>query len=132
MEPRTVVLCVDGGDGAAGSAAVQFHHQRAVFAIFSNQAVSHLVRQAEEEHGHEDGAGPGVRCSRVFICRIRSVGFMSPISETFNNSNALVQRALVYLDTSRAVSCSYESTLDSSMSLRLSVMLVQTSVGNAP
>jgi hypothetical protein len=39
MEPLPVVLCVDGGDGAAGSAAVQFHHQRAVFEIFSNQFV---------------------------------------------------------------------------------------------
>jgi hypothetical protein len=44
--------------------------------------------------------------SRVFICRIRSAGFMSPISGNFNNLNALVQRAFVYLDTSRAFSCS--------------------------
>jgi len=44
--------------------------------------------------------------SRVIICHIRSAGFMSPISGNFNNLNALVQRAFVYLDTSRAFSCS--------------------------
>jgi hypothetical protein len=38
--------------------------------------------------------------NRAFICRVWSVGFMLPSSWYFNNSKALVQRALVYLDTS--------------------------------
>ncbi len=39
--------------------------------------------------------------NRAFICHISSVGFMSPISGYFNNSKALAQRTLVYLDTSK-------------------------------
>ncbi len=69
--------------------------------------------------------------NRAFICRIISVGFMSPISENFNNSKALAQRSLVYLDTSNAVRCSFASAACSSMSSRLSLMLLQTSVGRA-
>ncbi len=42
----SLVLSVDGGDGAAGSADVQqvsvFRHQLAVFEIFGHQVVSHL------------------------------------------------------------------------------------------
>jgi len=69
--------------------------------------------------------------NRAFICCISSVGFMSPISGYFNNSKALVQRALVHLDTSKAFISLYASGAASSMSLMLSVMLVQASVGRA-
>jgi hypothetical protein len=46
---------------------------------------------------------PGVESggSKAFICRIISVGFMSPIS-----GNALAQQAMVYRDISSAFSCS--------------------------
>jgi hypothetical protein len=67
--------------------------------------------------------------SRALICRIISKGFMSPISGNFSSSNALAQRSLVYLDTSRAFSCSYVSAAYSSISSRLSLMFLQTSVG---
>ncbi len=68
--------------------------------------------------------------NRAFICRIISEGFMSPISGNFSSSKALAQRSLVYLDTSKAFSCSYAAA-SSSISSRLSLMLLQTSVGRA-
>ncbi len=66
--------------------------------------------------------------NRAFTCRIISVGFMSPISGNCSNSKALAQRSLVSLDTSKAFSCLYASAAFSS---RLSLMLLQTSVGRA-
>jgi hypothetical protein len=76
---------------------------------------------------------PGLKSmgSRAFIFRIISEGFMSPISENFSSSNALAQRSLVYLDTSRAFSCSYASDAFSLISSSLSLTLLQTSVGRA-
>ncbi len=69
--------------------------------------------------------------SCAFICRIISEGFMSPISGNFSNSKALAQWSLVYLATGKAFSCSYASVAFSSISSRLSLMLLQTSVGRA-
>jgi hypothetical protein len=51
---------------------------------------------------------------------------MSPISENFSSSNALAQRSLVYLDTSRAFSCSYASDAFSLISSSLSLTLLYT------
>jgi hypothetical protein len=56
---------------------------------------------------------------------------MSPISGNFSSSKALAQRSLVYLDTSKAFSCSYASAAFSSISARLSLMLLQMFVGRA-
>jgi hypothetical protein len=69
--------------------------------------------------------------SRAFICRIISDGFMSPISGNLCSSNALAQRSLVYLDISRPFNCSYAPAAFSSISTRLSLMLLQTYVGRA-
>jgi hypothetical protein len=68
---------------------------------------------------------------RAFIGRIISEGFMSPISGNFSRSNTLAQRSLVYLDTSKAFSCSHALATFSSISSRLSLMLLQTSVDRA-
>jgi hypothetical protein len=52
---------VDGGDGAAGLAAVWkvciIGHESAVLEIFCYQVVSQLRRKAGEKHGYEGGAG---------------------------------------------------------------------------
>ncbi len=69
--------------------------------------------------------------NRAFICHIISEGFMSLILGNFSNSKALAQQSLVYLDTSKAFSCSYASAAFSSISSRLSLMFLQTSVGRA-
>jgi hypothetical protein len=71
---------------------------------------------------------PGVRSvgSRAFICRI-----ILPISGNLCCSNALAQRSLVYLDISRPFNCSYAPAAFSSISTRLSLMLLQTYVGRA-
>jgi hypothetical protein len=93
--------------------------------------VYHDSGEAEEEQGYEVCAGPGAVGSRAFICRIISEVFMLPISGYFSNSNALAQRSLVYLDTSKAFSCSYASSAFLSITTRLSMMLLQTSMGRA-
>jgi hypothetical protein len=106
----SLVLRVDGSDGTAGSAAVQqvgiFRHHRAVLEIFGDQWS--LISEGRRRRNMAMKTVQGLESvgSRAFICRIRSVDFMCPISGNFNNSNALVQWALVYLDTSRALSCS--------------------------
>ena len=69
--------------------------------------------------------------SRAFIYRIISDGFMSPISGNLCTSNALAQRSLVYLDINSSFSCSYALAVFSSISARLSLMLLQISVGRA-
>ena len=68
--------------------------------------------------------------SRAFIYRIISDGFMSPISGNLCTSNALAQRSLVYLDISSSFSCSYVSAAFSSISARLSLMLLASQNGN--
>jgi hypothetical protein len=101
-----LVISVDGGDCAASSAAVQqigiFRHQGAVFEILGDQVVPHLGGQAEAMKVMQGLESLG---SKAFIFRIGSVGITSPSSGYFNNLNAVVQRALVYLDTSTAFSC---------------------------
>ena len=69
--------------------------------------------------------------SKAFICHSISDGFVSPISGNLYSSNALAQRSMVYLDISRAFSCSYVSAVFLSISTRLSLMLLQMSVGRA-
>ncbi len=65
--------------------------------------------------------------SKAFICRIISDGFMSPIFGNLCSSNALAQLSMVYL----VIGCSYASSAFSSISARLSLMLLQMSVGRA-
>ena len=69
--------------------------------------------------------------SKAFIFRIISDGFMSPISRNLCSSNALAQRSMVYLVINSSFSCSYASSAFSSTSARLSLMLLQMSVGRA-
>ncbi len=69
--------------------------------------------------------------SKAFIFRIISDGFMSPISRNLCSLNALAQRSMVYLVINSSFSCSYASSAFSLISARLSLMLLQMSVGRA-
>ncbi len=92
--------------------------------------VDHVGGDMEEECGHEVCAG-GRKGSKVFICRIISDGFMLPISGNLCSSNALAQRSMVYLVINSSFSCSYASSAFSWISARLSLMLLQMSMGRA-
>ncbi len=83
---------------------------------------------AEEERGHEVRASGRVQGRKAFICRIISDGFMLPISGNLCSLNALAQWSMVYLVISSSFSCSYALSAFSSISARLSLMLLQMSV----
>ncbi len=103
-------LHVDGGKGARALLLCNiigiFCHQCAVFETI--HVGWFLILEGRQRRNMAMKVVQGMESvgSRAFICHIRLGGFMSPSSGYFNNSNALVQGALVYPVTSRAFSCS--------------------------
>ncbi len=130
-----LVVRVDGGDCVGPPSAVQqvcvLHHLGAILEVFSNKVSYHVGGEAEDERGHEVRARPVVRRQQSLhlphhIWRLHVSDFRK--LQQLESSGPVV---LGVPGNQQGLSCSYASAAFSSISLRLSLMLLQTSVGRA-
>ncbi len=126
------VVRIDGGDGVAPPPRVQLvrllRHLGTVLEVLRNNMVDHVGGEAEEERGHEVRAGGRVwRQQGLHLphhLRWLHVADFRELMQLECSGPA----AMVYLDISKAFSCSYASA---AISARLLLMLLQMSVGRA-